>query len=334
MAFDRNIAFVIYGIQALLCLMFTSLDFSILIHLSFIQKKKGFCYVLALSASCFFGLFFWMLVPAYELQVLPRTADSLYYRCLVYPWLDNTFFCSNAYIIVALCIDRFVALYKPHSYYIWARNRTRAVVTSLCFLLSFAVTSKWYNFVSIAGSIENHTAYCSENINYTHSTSYRTGKYISIILQYYAPAILMLVFTGLNVKKVNYLKKQYASNLRIFGASYKKWLELWDRMTKISIGLAVIFCCTNLPFSIFEFDFREAAYTRIGFKIFQFMTNLLQIFSTQINIILICYFSKAYRNTALILLDKVINVFKCKIFTRRVNEIKHDDSCKQICTRF
>lgn len=326
MNLERSIAFTVYEIEALCCLVFTSVDFLILIHLSFIQKKKGFSYVLALSMSSFLGLTFWALVPVYELHILPRTQGLLYYRCEVYAWLDNTFFCANAYIIVALSVDRFVALYKPHSYYIWARVSTRVVVTLICFLLAFCVTSKWYNFVIIEGSFENQTAYCTENVDYTHDPSYKAGKMISILLQYYTPAVLMVTFTSLNIRKIRRLKKQYQTKLKTYGASYKSWLENWDRMTKISVGLAITFCFTNLPFSIFEFDFRQAAYTKFGFRVFQFVTNLLQILNTQINILLICYFSVAYRNTAKTLIAKICRCVKCTNICEYFSRCKNNDN--------
>ncbi len=311
-----NIRNIVSIISSILSLLTSALDVSVLSHLIFKQRQRGYLYLLILGITSLFGQFFFALLLLYDINLLPRTYAFSVYRAYVAMWLLNTFFVGNTYLLVALCFDRFVNLHYPVFYRTFTQKRYRLTIVAVCLLIGTLINAEYadyYRILAIKSNGTNSGGFSiydiRENTNYTLTTLYIGGNIAAIVFCYYVPALVMLLFMACNAFKLHKIKIFFLrcdSGIRMHGERKKARLQDHVMHNRIAWALVGIFLVSVPLFSVHDFMFSEGHGTSVWYTVLIMLNDVIQALSLQANLFLFSFLSKQYRRT-------LVQVLTCKL---------------------
>ncbi len=197
----KTVQDAVNGLVTFCGLVITLLNVIVLCHISLMQSKKGFRYLLLLGCSCSGGLLTYSFIPTYDEDVIAHTYAAFYVRAYVIEWLSNAFWGCNAYLIVFICLDKYVLMHRAEVYNRFTTVKVQASLILFSGVLGVFAASRFQNFY-----VQNGTdPYTYVLNNYTRTAVYHVHLVASVIVQYYIPAALMVVLSVFNVRKLHSL---------------------------------------------------------------------------------------------------------------------------------
>lgn len=297
-----------FGSAVIGCILST-IHLSVLVYLQYVRNRKSFEYLLAISALSVVTLFIYATGCIFDLCILPQTSFFLFYRGHLWLFVINMLLCTYGYMIVILCLDRFVALHKPVFYkQTFVRPKVRIGLILASFLISCLCCIKWFFF----DQIDSDKKTAATNITdkslteddddgeaETDTAWFVVVKSVSCIVQYFVSGLLMIVLSVKNVQKLHQLNKKHAldGGLRMVGRSSEMWQQSHKTVAKICIILASTYCLLNWPYGLFDWFYSDVRNEELAYGIAQIVINLCQAFHLQLNLFLFAYSSRIYRST-------------------------------------
>lgn len=128
------------------------LHFILLLFIRYAQKHKGFFLMLIQAAVSAITMFFLVLGCMIDICAIQSNPHTAFFRAYVWVFLVNTLIACYGFIVVALCLDRYVALNNPLYYKLsFSRLKARLTITFMCFTIAILVCIKWVIFNKIEG---------------------------------------------------------------------------------------------------------------------------------------------------------------------------------------
>uniref|UniRef100_A0A914XHC4 G-protein coupled receptors family 1 profile domain-containing protein n=1 Tax=Plectus sambesii TaxID=2011161 RepID=A0A914XHC4_9BILA len=120
----------------------------VILYLKYIRKSKSLEYLLATSVLSILALIVIASSALFDLCILPQQNEVLFfYRGRIWLFVQNGLQCTYAYMIVVLCLDRFVALHKPLFFKeTFVRLKVRVFFTLVCVVIGILCGGHWLVF--------------------------------------------------------------------------------------------------------------------------------------------------------------------------------------------
>ena len=214
----------------LVALLFSMLHLIVLLYLIVVRKVKCYDYLLAISVTSILALVALGSVAPFDLCLLPQPDSYIFYRGKIWLFLNNALISSYGFMVVLLCFDKFMALYRPVTYgHVFVRRKNRLLLVLSCFAMGSITCLKWFCFDPTM-----QTQNCQTNAFWFYLL-----KTVSSLVQYFVCGVLMLVFSAKSVKKLRKLNRIHRSRLRINGPAQRNWHQVHERSVKIGKALAI-----------------------------------------------------------------------------------------------
>lgn len=269
---------------------------AILIHLRFFRRMKSFELLTALSTVATVCMLVIASGNAFDLGLLPSASVLLYYRTHVWLFLMNALLAAYGYLVVMLCLDRFIALHWPLFYgHTYVRRRCRLLQIAAALLVGGVCAAKWIGFHVLTDDGLSFR----EDHDHTRSTHYVTLKTLDSFVQYFISGGLMIGLCAGIVRKLHQLNKLYQNRLRICGPAQYSWQTSHRTTAKICILLAILFCASNWPYAVMEWFYTDDWSQEEWYVIASLAMNFMQALYLQLNLLLFAALSRVYRRTLL-----------------------------------
>uniref|UniRef100_A0A914WR39 G-protein coupled receptors family 1 profile domain-containing protein n=1 Tax=Plectus sambesii TaxID=2011161 RepID=A0A914WR39_9BILA len=303
---------------------------AVLVYLQWVRKSKSFEHLLAIAVLSVVTLVVSASGFAFDLCFLPSSGAFLFYRKNIWLFANNALFCAYAYMIVMLCLDRFLALHKPILYRdVFITPRMRVVMVLASIAIGSLCCCKWFVYYNASlAKLHNNTHSTvnereqSERDSSTNEVWFTVVRLVSCIAQYFLPGALMIGFSVSNVQKLRYQEKKKHSlgKLRMAGPTAEFWQQSHDTVAHICTILAVCYCLLNWPYMFADYLYDDLRRTDVAFGILTIFGNFMQCFYLQINLFVFAYRSRLYRRTLIHLLYNAPCRFVKHLFARRLFE--------------
>ncbi len=296
------------GCLALIGLFFSGFNVIVLIFLNMIRKKKGYFFLLCLGVSSFLTLFLYIPIPAYDERIMRH--DSYFwafYRWRVALWAANALEAANAYFILCMCIDRFVALYFPLSYNKFINFKISILLAAFCLIMGVCCGSQWHGRFHLTLRVNG----MYDVTDAASITSSEGWKIACSIFQYYLTALFMIVLTAFNVRKMQRLAFQYQASAapQGDGNNWKLRAKKMKISMRICIALVVIWCIAQLSASALTYVYAAKRRSLSWFPYVLAIINVIEILGLELNLLLFSCLSKEYR-------DAFVHLLLCRCFRR------------------
>lgn len=222
-------------ICSFLGLLFSTVHLGILCYLRYWQKRKGFfllfsqvSYFLRLNKNHFLQavlsiltLIFLLIGCLIDICLIKLTNGWIFFRAYLWLFIVNFLIAAYGFLIVVLCIDRYVALNRPLYYRItFVKLKVRILLVFGCCFLAAVCCIKW----AVFNKIEWDSTF-SENELVTKNIFYIVFRTAATIVQYFISGIIMVVISVKNALKLRALNKAHFNELRMSEGPRNQWTK-------------------------------------------------------------------------------------------------------------
>lgn len=296
--------------ESLIGLAVSIMHQAVLVHLRYVRHMKSFELLTALSAVSIACMLIIASGVSFDLGFLPSWSVMVYYRAHVWLFLMNALLAAYGYLVVMLCLDRFVALHRPMFYgRIYVRRSCRLVQIAVALFIGGVCAAKWIGFHQLS---DDGLTY-REDHDHTRSTHYLGLKTLDSVLQYFLSGGLMIGLCAANVRKLYQLNKAHRDGLRICGPAQFAWQASHRTTAKICVILTVLFCITNWPYAVTEWFYTDEWSQEEIYVIASVAMNFMQALYLQTSLVLFAVLSRVYRKTLIGIVQR------CKTIRRSID---------------
>lgn len=267
------------------------------------------------------------------------TKGWVFFRAYLWLFIVNSLIAAYGFLIVVLCIDRYVALNKPLYYRIkFVKLKVRILLVLACLILAGICCVKWLVF----NKIDLNSTY-SENELVTSNAFYIVIRTLATIIQYFFSGVIMVVLTVKNALKLRALDKAHFNELRMSENARIYWTKNHKTTANICIFLAFSYIFFNWPYAMTDYFYTDKVsffcqkhfwlkyfqlFEKTWYGLLELLINLSQVLYIQLNLLFFAYCSRTYRAIILQFCKNVANLVKklcskCKsLFKRIINTEK------------
>lgn len=156
-----------------------------------------------------------------DVCLIKLTEGWVIFRAYLWLFIVNSLLASYGFLIVVLCIDRYVALNRPLYYRIeFIKPKYRIILVISCIGLALICCLKWIMF----NRLEWDMTY-SENQDVTGNAFYVTFRITATIVQYFISGVVMVFLSVKNALKLRALDKAHFNELRMSEGPRNQWTK-------------------------------------------------------------------------------------------------------------
>ncbi|CAJ0943155.1 unnamed protein product, partial [Mesorhabditis belari] len=235
-------------------IILNSIHIGILVYIKLMKKARSYELLLGQGVLAFLTHLFLLLGCLVDLCMVGVSESAAWFRAHIWLFLVNTFMASYGFLIIALCIDRYVALNRPIYYrHTFVRRRTRwGLIIGSC-ILGMIFCLRWipFNRVTEDNDIE-------ENTTISRTWYYTTWRIMVYLEQYVFAGIAMIVLSYSNIRKLEEIKRSYKEEtLGMTGEIKVEWIRNHTTISKICAVLAISYVMFNWPYCIVDYLYTD-----------------------------------------------------------------------------
>ncbi|CAD5216721.1 unnamed protein product [Bursaphelenchus okinawaensis] len=236
---------------ALSCLglLLGSIHLTLLIYIRYAQKHKGFFLMLIQAIISVLTMSFLIFGCIVDMCAIRLNSVLAFFRAYIWLFLVNALIAAYGFIVVALCLDRYVALNNPLYYKLsFSKLKARLVIMLICTVVSVLVCFKWliYNKVDgVDGFVENEVI--------TSTLWYNVIKTASALMQYFVSGVVMILLSVSIIIKLKDVNYQHSVELRLAEGSMNEWTKHHKTTANICIFLTFSYILCNWPYALADY---------------------------------------------------------------------------------
>ncbi|KAI6215230.1 G protein-coupled receptor [Aphelenchoides besseyi] len=266
---------------------------------------------------------------------LVEYALDVFFRAYIWLYLVNSLIATYGFMIVALCLDRYVALNNPLYYRLcFSRLKIRLIIVFTCLSLGIFVCLRWIIYNHMVDEDD-----FSMNVYIQSTAWYLTIKIICTLLQYFVSGVVMILISISIIYKLKELDRHHFNELRMAEVSRNMWTKNHKTTATICLYLTLSFIAFNWPYALADFFYSDERSQETYFEIIEVVINLCQLLYMQLNIFFFAYCSRIYRHNLYLLLTFAVRRLKLAFCWRNGSvhfhsnckkHVKGDDSCLRL----
>ncbi|KAI6188283.1 G protein-coupled receptor [Aphelenchoides besseyi] len=305
-----------------LCL--SAVHLALLLYIRFRQKHKGFFLLLIQAVFSLLTMFFLIIGCFIDICAIELNTIWTFFRAYIWLYLVNSLIATYGFMIVALCLDRYVALNNPLYYRLcFSRLKIRLIIVFTCLSLGIFVCLRWIIYNHMVDEDD-----FSMNVYIQSTAWYLTIKIICTLLQYFVSGIVMILISISIIYKLKELDRHHLNELRMAEVSRNMWTKNHKTTATICLYLTLSFIAFNWPYALADFFYSDERSKETYFEIIEVVINLCQLLYMQLNIFFFAYCSRIYRHNLYLLLTFAIRRLKLA-FRWRNGSVHFHSNCKE-----
>ncbi|KAK0418059.1 hypothetical protein QR680_013352 [Steinernema hermaphroditum] len=270
--------------------VFSTLHLVVLLYIRCVKRRKGFELLFTQASLSFLSLLFLVIGCLFDLCVFAPSPALLFFRAHIWLFVVNSLIAAYSFLIVVLCIDRYVALTRPLYYRVhFVRYRTRLGMILGSFVLAVICAVKWLLFNRMQDNNVKENEYITANWAYV---LFRTA---SVVFQYFVCGVVMVLLSICNVLRLKELSRAHANELRMSERARSTWRTNHRTIAKICSFLAISFVLFNWPYSLVDYFYADEINVVPWFAVLSLVMNLCQVLFIQLNLFFFAFCSRSYR---------------------------------------
>uniref|UniRef100_A0A1I7YHE5 G_PROTEIN_RECEP_F1_2 domain-containing protein n=1 Tax=Steinernema glaseri TaxID=37863 RepID=A0A1I7YHE5_9BILA len=246
-------------------LVFSTLHLVVLLYIRCVKRRKGFELLFTQASLSFLSLLFLVIGCLFDLCVFAPSPSLTFFRAHVWLFIVNSLIAAYSFLIIVLCIDRYVALTRPLYYRVqFVRYRIRLLMILGSFVLAVICALKWLIFNRMQDNLVVENEFITENWLYV---CFRTA---TVVFQYFICGVVMVLLSICNVLRLRDLNRAHANELRMSERARSQWTRnhkvgLYagrypyglQTIAKICSFLAISFVLFNWPYSLVDYFYAD-----------------------------------------------------------------------------
>ncbi|CAD5222280.1 unnamed protein product [Bursaphelenchus xylophilus] len=307
-------------------LFLSTVHLTLLIYIRYAQKHKGFFLMLIQAFISVLTMAFLIFGCIIDLCAVRLNSILAFFRAYIWLFLVNALIATYGFIVVALCLDRYVALNNPLYYKLcFSKLRARILITSVCCVVAAIVCFKWLIYNKVEGGdgfVENEVV--------TSTLWYNVIKTISALIQYFVSGVVMILLSVSIITKLKELDYQHSMELRLAEGSMNEWTKHHRTTANICIFLTFSYIACNWPYALADYFYTPELSETIWYGSIEVIINIFQLLYLQLNIFFFAYCSHIYRQNLCFLTACTTKELKKLISWQRkiqITENKSQNNC-------